>query len=108
MVSQYFHWYSFGPTVSIPPNFISPLVKKRMIISVPSFARMMVMVEVVRSTLSSSEKDALVTLTAMEHLLLRHTEIMQRLAGHALLPSHGGSATKVGTNKTQDPCRDLG
>ena len=58
MVSQYFHWY-FGPTVSIPPNFISPLVKKRMIMSVPLFARMMVMVEVVRSTLSSSEKDAL-------------------------------------------------
>lgn len=48
MVSQYFHWY-FGPNVSIPPNFISPLVKKRMIISVPSFARMMVMVEVLEA-----------------------------------------------------------
>jgi len=56
---QYFHW-GFGLTASILPNFILPLVTKRMVTSVPSFARVVVVVVVVvRGTLSSSEKDAL-------------------------------------------------
>lgn len=53
---QSFHW-GFGLIISILPNFISPLVKKKRVTYVLSFAR--VVVVVVRSTLSFLEKDAL-------------------------------------------------